>query len=634
MAVAPPPKGTSVGTFFTLAANLIGSGLLSLPYTMKRASLIPGILSLLAVGGMNCLSALVIARCASEVNAPSYPTLVGSVLGHRAKTIMSCVLVVYTLGSCVSYVVLLGDVIPTLASAVGADVSSPFRSRPAVLIGVGAALLAPASLLKDLSSLRFNGFGSILCVGYLAILILGRTFIGPTRADEVIQFAPSGGAFVGLPITLVAFCMHYNAPKFRAEFGVGIKTENQRSYYFSLIIIAVFSLAALIYSAVAIAGYMLFGKGIAEEILLNFGTDDIAADVARGALAFIQILSFPIVFNSHRACVLALLPDPWVGAIMNGGAWGKRQRRRGNNSQLDSSPLLLPHHPNDINIIAALTDAHGNNDDDIEGNNHSSSDGSGVASFPSRFINNMISFGHDWRHTLLTFILVAIIITLGTIFTDLALVLGVKGALGGTLIVYVIPGLIYFEIERRKHHQNTTSSSTISSLASPSFFASVGVASSSDPHNHHNNNINNNNNGVNTAGGGGGVSVRGSGAVNHNTSGGAGATPFPGGNSESGLIDPGRPLTPLLWGRVSPNDSLTSEPAPLSEVGGGGGGGGEKGNHGEEGGTSREVPLLALVPLWQWSDLCTSYGTFMIFFSIWGLMIMILGMLATFDVIG
>jgi amino acid permease len=595
-----------MGTFFTLAANLIGSGLLSLPYVMKRASLTPGIISLLLVGFMNCIAALAIAWAAARVGANSYASLVGAVLGPRAKTAMAVVLVLYTLGSCVSYVVLLGDVLPALAVAAGADASSPFRSRSLVLVGVGAGLLAPASVMRDLSSLRYNGFASIICVGYLVVLVLSRTVSGPTHAEQTVVFAPTPGAFVGLPVTLVAFCMHYNTPKFWSEFGRGVDIDARKGT-FTAIIAAVFSVAALLYSTVAISGYVLFGGGIDKDILENFDADDAAADVARVALAAIQILSFPIVFNSHRAAVLALLPVHVADAIARGGVgWVVRERGQDAAALSDvSSPLL---------------DAAGENDAAPAKNR------AGACRWCS-------AVAADWRHISLTFFLVAVVTTLGTIFTDLALVLGVKGALGGTLIVYVVPGLLVFTLGRDRDHDSEGFDVSAPSRAAHSSRGAAAAlataAANSDPHEQDDDGPHNRAENV--------TSTTPYFSASTGDRGGAGAHPSPpgsggfGSNNDSGLVDPTRPTTPLFWmshgggsgSPASPSHSVAGEPAALSD-----GRGGDfnatlvssgRSNNGAK--NSGQVGVFS------------AHGLVAVVFITWGFAIMGLGMLSTFGLI-
>ena len=68
----PAPKGTTFSTAITLISNTVGAGLLSLPFVIATAGLVPGALALLLTGALNCASAVLIARCCQLSGAASY----------------------------------------------------------------------------------------------------------------------------------------------------------------------------------------------------------------------------------------------------------------------------------------------------------------------------------------------------------------------------------------------------------------------------------------------------------------------------------------------------------------------------------------------------------------------------------
>lgn len=605
------PKGTTVSTFFTVCANLIGSGLLSLPYTLRRASFAPGVASIALVAFLNLGAVLLLARTSALTGTSSYAALVGEALGARARAGMAAVLALYTLGSCVSYVVLLGDIVPSLLGLGG--VTGVFDARTFVLATLGAVVLGPASLLRDLTSLRFNGYGSSSCIAYLTALVLVRALVGPRRDAEVTWAREDGGIFVGLPVTLVAFCMHYNTPKFWAEFGAGVAPE-ARGRTFALVLAAVFLFALVTYEIVAVAGYLLFGKETVGDVLNNFAPGDPAADVARAALALIQLLSFPIVFNSHRAAVIALLPAWLADSIAAGSARAEAALRddsrtppaRANLSSDDGSSEAL---------LRSSSGGVGEEGEDVSGGSGwgaaqaaredgLASQGCGGDGGCGRLLRRPAGYARacaaDAPHVVLTFTLVAVVVALGTYFTDLALVLGVKGALGGTVIVYIVPSIAYFSVIRGR--------------------AGGADARVDDPQGAL----------LRRFGGSGGGSGSGDGSSDTDDLKGAGfrtvgrgvrsgeATAtriFDDGTStnDSGLVDPTAPLTPLSWATPS-----TERGAPLSPTGS------ESGS--AEGGRAR---------VGVWTELVTTpHGLIAVLYTLYGVAVMVLGLLATFGFLG
>ena len=206
----PTPR-EYLGTGATIVANTIGAGLLSLPFTVQRAGLIPGVIALAVTGTANLVGALLLARCSHLSGASTFKDILDATLGTRTVTILCVVLSIYTLGSCASYVVVVADVLKELFEG---RAGGEFLARPSLALpAVAALVLFPLSLLRDLSSLRITSTLSLLCIVYTSLLVVCSAFMGPLAAREYIVTEKSGpGVFVGLPISLVAFTMHYNVP--------------------------------------------------------------------------------------------------------------------------------------------------------------------------------------------------------------------------------------------------------------------------------------------------------------------------------------------------------------------------------------------------------------------------------------
>ena len=216
----PAPQATLWSTSVTVIANLVGAGLLSLPYTLKRAGLVTGVTAMCAMCCLNAGSLMTIARCAELSQQFSYKAIGKAALGGPASTAITAIMAVYTLGSCVSFVVLIGDFLPALVCENGCDAGAAafFGQRWVAVAAAGAFALFPLSLMRDLSSLRFTSALSFVCIVYTAAMIASRAVAGPdVPLSDLNMTGGSTGLFVSLPITMVAFTLHYNAPKYYAE---------------------------------------------------------------------------------------------------------------------------------------------------------------------------------------------------------------------------------------------------------------------------------------------------------------------------------------------------------------------------------------------------------------------------------
>ena len=145
-------EATISSSVFNLSKNMIGAGLLSLPYTLRQAAWAPGIAALIVMAVLNGLSLIVIAQCCVLANSYSYLEIGEATFGRYAAVAIQVTVILYTLGSCVSYVVLIGDFLPAVLAYT--DVSTWFFRRTAVVIAVAVVMLLPLSLLKSKSPAR------------------------------------------------------------------------------------------------------------------------------------------------------------------------------------------------------------------------------------------------------------------------------------------------------------------------------------------------------------------------------------------------------------------------------------------------------------------------------------------------
>ena len=193
------------GTVFMVMSNMMGAGMLSLPYTFKRASVLPGALAMITMCAANALSFVVLARCAELSGAFSYKGIAEAALGKRASAAIAVVMTLYTLGSCISYVVLLGDFLPRLVLLAPHSSFVTFVARPAVVDwAVSLLVLFPLALQRDLSRLSGTSTFAFACVCY-AVGLVAVSALSTQAAGDVHWFAPPQPAsvFVAFPIALI-----------------------------------------------------------------------------------------------------------------------------------------------------------------------------------------------------------------------------------------------------------------------------------------------------------------------------------------------------------------------------------------------------------------------------------------------
>jgi amino acid permease len=214
---ADVPKASVLGTAVTIINNTIGAGLLALPFTFMRSSLVTGALSMAAIALLNGVSMVVLARCCDLSGEFAYKDIGARALGPRAGVAITALMATYTLGSCVSYLVLLGDFLPQLMHGAGA--SALGQNRPFMLCMAGVVVLYPLSLARQLSVLKYTASAALVCILYSALMVtscaLANNEAPCLRAPiEEIKVVTGGtGVFVSWPVHTVAFCLHYNSAR-------------------------------------------------------------------------------------------------------------------------------------------------------------------------------------------------------------------------------------------------------------------------------------------------------------------------------------------------------------------------------------------------------------------------------------
>lgn len=172
--------------------------------------------------------------------------------------------------------------------------------------------------------------------------------------------------------------------------------------------------------------------------------------VARVALSFIVIGCYPLAFNSLRGSASALLPAAWRAALR------APAERRAAAVEGGAMPPAAPARDGGADRgdldCALLSDGGEGGDDDVSG----SGDGPrapGQGGCGRRARSAAAAVAADWPHAALTLALVATTTVIGVGVPKVEVVLGYKGALGGSLIVYLFPASMFFALQERRRRR-------------------------------------------------------------------------------------------------------------------------------------------------------------------------------------
>ncbi|KAA0164728.1 hypothetical protein FNF31_02265 [Cafeteria roenbergensis] len=369
-------NATMLGTVMGIANNVVGAGMLSLPWCLMQASLIPGLTLMVGISALAALSVVVICASADLAGGVyTFKELGARAVGPGFGVFLQVVVALYTLGSCISYAVLLLDFIPNILEGISGQQGEWWESRWFIILVLAGLVLLPMSLFRDLSRFEFTSTIAVVCVMLTVGILLWRGS-NPSGWDSVVLAEFTPGTFAAMPILAVATTMHYNSLRFYRE--LPLEHRNLRTMAF--ITAGAFGICLVAYGASATAGYIAFGADTNAEVLQNFPTsldnvEGVLALTVRSAFAIVVAFTYPLSLHPLRAAMFTLLPDRLV--------CGKASR--------STASLYIP----------------------------------------------------------LTVFLVALTCLVGWLVPDIDVVLDYKGAIAGSCIVFIGPGIMYAALALR-----------------------------------------------------------------------------------------------------------------------------------------------------------------------------------------
>lgn len=307
---------------FSLAKNIVGAGVLSLPagiaaFGNKPSAMLPATLLIAAVGGLSGYAFSLIGRVCSYTGALSYRDAWSKTIGEDTSIIPAASCTFKTSCAILAYSMILADTGKSLLSTVGLNLS-----RTNTLFGITGAFLLPLCLLKNLAALAPFSLLGVVGMGYTTLAMLIRYFAGAYKApsgallpDVAASLQPSFGtngamsvfspnSFILISMLSTAYMAHFNAPKFFVE----LKDNTIKRY--NILVGSAFALSIAIFIAIAGAGFLTFGGASSGLILNNYSNKDVLMSLSRVAVAISLVFSYPLVFSGCRDGVLDLANVP------------------------------------------------------------------------------------------------------------------------------------------------------------------------------------------------------------------------------------------------------------------------------------------------------------------------------------
>lgn len=406
-------------TAFQIINNVAGAGILTLAAGMAAGiGWYPAILTTLALGAVSGYSFFLIGASCELTAQRTFKGLWAATLGVSSAWVVDLSIALMCFSAAVIYSGILGDVFTPLLALAG--LPARLNLRPANIGAITAAVLAPLSLLNDLSALAFTSVLGCAAVLYTVLFIVVRATDGSYALPSAAAGKAAGALLASLPTELaptfagqsswrcdatafvlvsnlgLAFIAHYNAPAFYDSL-----TDASPARFGSVCGLA-FAVLTGLYLLCMGFGYATFGDAAASNLLRNYAAADRLAVVGRLATGLSIVFGYPLVMVGLRDSLcglLANLADALGGRprVASGGGGGR-----------------------------GTADAGG---------------GGGVA-------GALRAAAAPANRKPLTLASLLIVTLVAVSVSDIGVVVGVSGAVLGAAIVYIYPALIYTRAAR------------------------------------------------------------------------------------------------------------------------------------------------------------------------------------------
>ncbi|EGZ25613.1 hypothetical protein PHYSODRAFT_297212 [Phytophthora sojae] len=313
------------GSMFTMTVAIVGAGVLALPYAVQQAGLVLGI-SLIALGAVATNFTLrLLLECSDLGQARSYMDLASATGGRKLAGFTQLVVCMNLFGTSIGYLVGSAELIQlALRTFLGSSSQSIFLDRQALILMLTGLLVLPLSLLRSLESLRFSSLFSIVCIVFMALVIVIKYFqfvhegLAPTIAYQ-FKHLPLfdlrlSHLLRAVPLVVFSYTCHPNV----LPIYLVLKRRSSRRMY--KVMNRSIGIATTVYSLCGFFVVVTFGEATRSNFLKNDYHGDGA--VIAGCLGFsiALILTVPLFVHTLRDNIReALLANRRLDLVRHAG---------------------------------------------------------------------------------------------------------------------------------------------------------------------------------------------------------------------------------------------------------------------------------------------------------------------------
>lgn len=368
-----------------LTKTIIGAGLLAIPYAFKSNGIVLGTLLVVLAGVASIYGLWIVTRVSEKVKGQTSFFALCAITYPRLTPLFDLSITIQCFGVSISYLVLFGDLVPTLVNEA--------LSRSQVIV-LSLVVIIPLVSLRKLDSLKFGSMIGLTAIAYLTMLVVSHVLVDDLKQTQghikIFEIGSTSDILSSFSIIIFAFTAAQNI--------CTITNEINDRKDLTLVILAANFIAGGLFLLVGLSGYIQFGDNVGGNVILQYDPSLFSSKVGKYALVLMVALSYPLMFHPCRI------------SINNMVHWIELEYKQAYPDE--TQPLLADETHSVTTTIAEETE---------------------------------VPFS-DKKFLILTILLLAASYGLALSIKSFEFILALVGATGSTLICFILPGLFGFKL--------------------------------------------------------------------------------------------------------------------------------------------------------------------------------------------
>lgn len=290
-----------------LLNTIIGAGILAMPYGLAANGLFFGTLLIVWSAATLAFGLYLqnkVAKATQQQGAVSYFSLCQLTYPHLL-IIFDGAIAIKCFGVGVSYLVVIGDLMPRILDSCGVPPTSAWMHRNVWILVFMAGVVAPLSFLKKLDSLKYTSVVALVLVVYLICLVAEHYFLDsvpPTRVVDWWGPVAWRQTLASFPIFVFAYTCHQNMFAIINELKPS-ENHGSQTRQSNLIIRNSILVACTSYLVVGVLGYLTFGSAVSANVITMYPRDSVPSLIGRLCIVVMVLLLFPLQCHPCRGSI-------------------------------------------------------------------------------------------------------------------------------------------------------------------------------------------------------------------------------------------------------------------------------------------------------------------------------------------